>query len=236
MRDMELCRTMPGGVSPGTASAPAGSATALAAVVNLRWTRPRRMGPELRAGGRGERGVEGLGIGRGDVGGGCGLARTRLIHVARARGGRDRAPVVVSGDREDRARDGPRRASEARGGGAEGRGRARAGAETSGVRRAGSRLATDGRRERAHAARAARQEGRAHRHGPRRRVCPRERRPREVRRVARLVRLRRLLRAALASGCAMNVVRACHRSRCEMIRIVVRLLLHQTLVLKCPKW
>ena len=36
-----------------------------------------------------------------------------------ARGGRDRAPVVVSGDREDRARDGPRRASEARGGGAE---------------------------------------------------------------------------------------------------------------------
>ena len=126
MRDMELCRTMPGGVSPGTASAPAGSATALAAVVNLRWTRPRRMGPELRAGGRGERGVEGLGIGRGDVGGGCGLARTRLIHVARARGGRDRAPVVVSGDREDRARDGPRRASEARGGGAEGRGRARA--------------------------------------------------------------------------------------------------------------
>ena len=60
MRDMELCRTMPGGVSPGTASAPAGSATALAAVVNLRWTRPRRMGPELRAGGRGERGGRGF--------------------------------------------------------------------------------------------------------------------------------------------------------------------------------
>ena len=60
MRDMELCRTMPGGVSPGTASAPAGSATALAAVVNLRRTRPRRMGPELRAGGRGERGGRGF--------------------------------------------------------------------------------------------------------------------------------------------------------------------------------
>ena len=60
MRDMELCRTMPGGVSPGTASAPVGSATALAAVVNLRRTRPRRMGPELRAGGRGERGGRGF--------------------------------------------------------------------------------------------------------------------------------------------------------------------------------
>ena len=86
MRDMELCRTMPGGVSPGTASAPAGSATALAAVVNLRRTRPRRMGPELRAGGRGERGVEGLGIGRGDVGADA-VSRGRVLSTSRVRAG-----------------------------------------------------------------------------------------------------------------------------------------------------
>ena len=81
-------------------------------------TRARRMGPELRAGGRGEggRGFRDRARRRG----GRMRSRADASYPRRACArGRDRAPVVVSGDREDRARDGPRRASEARGGGAE---------------------------------------------------------------------------------------------------------------------
>ena len=164
LRDMELCRTRHPRESSGTASAPRARRRRSPASWCTLADAAEAGTAEPRAGGRGGEGGRGFRIGRGDVGGRRCPTSGRVLSTSRVRAGEGIAHPSSS---RATAKTAPatwntRRASEASSGAARARARARASRDE---RRPPRRFEARDRRTyaRAHAARAARQEGRAYR-------------------------------------------------------------------------